>query len=114
MARILIVDDMPAMRQMLRRYLERDGHEVVGELADGGGAAGEVRATSPDIVVMDYEMPQVRGCDATADIRAAFPEVPLIAGFTSCDDEGKRRLLAAGANVVFSKNELDLLLDYLG
>lgn len=72
MARILIIDDTPEVRRMLRSRLER-AHEIVGELSDGYAAASKVADTRPDVVIIDPKMPTVSSVHATREIKASFP-----------------------------------------
>jgi CheY-like chemotaxis protein len=59
-ARVLVVDDEPPIRAMVRGFLEREGF-IVAEAADGPAAVEQVRAFAPDIVVLDIMLP---GLDA--------------------------------------------------
>ena len=64
--RVLLVDDHAMFREGLRFMLERhDDIEVVGEGGDGDEVPDLVRATDPDVVVMDLAMPRVGGIEAT-------------------------------------------------
>ncbi|MDQ2857596.1 MAG: response regulator [Candidatus Eremiobacteraeota bacterium] len=55
--RIVIADDAPALRAVLRRLLERTGHDVVGEADDEATLAAAVRALLPDAVIIDGRLP---------------------------------------------------------
>ncbi|HJR75372.1 MAG TPA: response regulator [Nitrospiraceae bacterium] len=79
--RILIVDDEPAIRAVIRRMLEKAGYDVVE--ADNGETAIEVINTGEnrlmlDAVICDIRMPKINGLDALAYFRGAYPRVPLI------------------------------------
>ena len=64
---VLIAEDQTLMRQGLRTILElEDGFEVVGEAADGQAAVEQALALRPDIVLMDVQMPNMNGVEATA------------------------------------------------
>jgi DNA-binding NarL/FixJ family response regulator len=68
--RVLIVDDMPQVRQEMRVLLELTGElEVVGEAANGLDAISQAAALRPDVVVMDLEMPGLDGCEAARQIK---------------------------------------------
>ena len=72
--RVVIVDDHTLVRDGTRRLLEiEDGLEVVGVAANGVEALDRVRETRPDVVLMDIEMPQMDGIEATQRIAAEFP-----------------------------------------
>lgn len=75
--KILVVDDAPALRQLLAAYFTSVGHEVV-EL-DSGGAVGEtIRASAFDVVFTDIEMPGFSGWQVLELVRAACPGVPVV------------------------------------
>jgi DNA-binding NarL/FixJ family response regulator len=67
--RILIVDDEPMMRAVLRMVLEAIGCVVVAEAGDGKEAFTQFTETSPDLTLLDIEMPVQNGIDALSDIR---------------------------------------------
>jgi len=60
MARILVVDDEPAIRTLVRNLLEDEGHNVV-EATDGEAALGLIEAKLPDLIVLDLAMPGMDG-----------------------------------------------------
>ena len=85
--RILIADDHPLVRQGLRTVLESDEEmEVVGEAATGTQAVELAGALAPDIVVIDLQMPQLNGIDATRQILAKAPAVGVLV-LTMFDDD---------------------------
>ncbi len=91
--RILIVDDHAMVRRGMRDFLElHDDLEVVGEAEDGARAVELAIDLRPDVVVMDLLMPIQDGIAATAAIKAAAPEVEVVA-LTSFVEEG--RVIAA-------------------
>ena len=63
MAHVLVVDDDAGVRSLVRLSLELEGHEVVGEAADGSEALAMTRAHRPDVVVLDMMMPGKNGAD---------------------------------------------------
>jgi DNA-binding NarL/FixJ family response regulator len=78
--RVLIVDDMPQVRQDLRFLLQLSGEiEVVGEAANGLEAVERTAALRPDAVLMDLEMPVLDGYQAARQIKAASPACRVVA-----------------------------------
>ena len=72
--RVLLADDQHLVRTGFRVILEvEDDIEVVGEAADGERAVAMARATRPDVVLMDVEMPGMDGLEATRQIVADGP-----------------------------------------
>jgi DNA-binding response OmpR family regulator len=65
---ILVVDDEPTVREVIRRYLERDGY-AVREAADGRSALDEIQSNPPDLVVLDLMLPGLDGLAITRQIR---------------------------------------------
>lgn len=74
--RILIVDDELELRGMVRRYLESEGFEIV-EASNGAEGLDRIRATSPDLVILDIGLPDVDGIELLRQIRGRS-EVPVI------------------------------------
>ena len=98
MSRILVVDDEPDERFLLRRMLEREGHEVL-DAPDGAAALAIVRESPPDLIVTDMMMPIMDGAELIRRLRTdpATAGIPIVA---STGDPG----LAGSADVVRSKS----------
>ena len=78
MAKILVIDDDPALREMIRQMLERAGYEVAE--ADNGAAGMAAFRTEPaDLVVTDIVMPDQEGIETIVEFRKEFPDVKIIA-----------------------------------
>ena len=80
MSRILVVDDEPDQRFLLRRIFERAGHEVT-EAGDGAAALWMVRQSAPDLLVTDMMMPIMGGLELIRCLRAepATAHIPILA-----------------------------------
>jgi len=78
MARILIIDDEPSIRDTLERILRRDGHEVE-KAADGRRALEAVSARPPDLVITDIYMPEMDGIEFLLSLNEATPDIPVVA-----------------------------------
>jgi len=78
--RILLADDHTILRYGLGHSIEQqDDLEVVGQAQDGLQVIEMVRKQSPDVVIMDIEMPTMNGIEATREIGRDFPTVKIIA-----------------------------------
>lgn len=97
--RVVVVDDSAFMRGVIARTLASEPRfEVVGQASDGAEALSLVKALSPDVVSMDFNMPGVNGAEATRRIMAEKP-VPIVM-LSAHTREGARETveaLAAGA-----------------
>lgn len=76
--RVVLADDHPLMREGLKLFLRGRDIEVVGEAASGAEALTRVRATRPDVVVMDLAMPELDGLAATRLIKSEYPELAVV------------------------------------
>jgi DNA-binding response OmpR family regulator len=76
MARVLVVDDEPIVREVVVRYLEREGHETV-EAGDGDAARTLLERSDPDLVVLDVMLPGTDGLELCRWIRGRS-ELPVI------------------------------------
>jgi DNA-binding NarL/FixJ family response regulator len=77
--RILVADDNPIIRRSLRRLLEqRDDWRVCDEACNGREAVQHARQIKPDLVVMDFQMPQMNGLDAARCIVHDCPNLPIL------------------------------------
>jgi PAS domain S-box-containing protein len=103
--RVLVVDDHAMVREGIASALRADPRlRVVGEAADGLEAIEAVDATSPDVVLIDLNMPRMNGIEATREIRRLHPEVVVI-GLSVQDDEATARSMReAGAAAFLSKS----------
>lgn len=81
--RVVIAEDEALIRMDLREMLEEEGHEVVGEAADGQEAIRLARDLAPDIVFMDVKMPHVDGLTAARDIcESRIAPVVMVTAFS--------------------------------
>lgn len=79
MTRILIVDDNPAVRRYLRAILEQqESWQVSGEARTGAEALQQVLEAPPDLIVLDYQMPDLNGVDIAKQISELFPKIPIL------------------------------------
>jgi DNA-binding NarL/FixJ family response regulator len=96
--RVLIAEDQTLLRQGLRTILELSGgFTVVGEAENGQQALERAQIFQPDIVLMDVQMPEMNGVEATAQITHALPNVKVIILTTFDYDEYVFDGMKAGA-----------------
>jgi chemotaxis response regulator CheB len=110
--RVAVVDDDADVRGLLCAVL--GGHaaiEVVGDAPDGAHAATLADRVRPDVIVMDFQMPQVNGVEATRRVLAVHPDTEVI-GFSSTPASAEA-FLAAGARRFFDKRNVGRLVAYV-
>ena len=106
MSRVMVIDDDAAVRLLLRKALERDGHSVIEE-PDGKSALRHLAGTPPDLVISDVFMPDMDGIDLLIRVREVFPEITIFVMSGGGRYLDKDSILAAasklGATSVFEK-----------
>ena len=96
---VLIVDDAPFIRDILKHILVRSGHVVIGEAEDGVQAVAMALEKKPDLVIMDIVMPNMTGVQATKEILAKLPKTKVIACSTLDQDNMLMKVMEAGGVV---------------
>ncbi len=77
--RIVIADDQPIIRTMVRSTLEKIPHfEVCAEAGDGAKAIEDAQRLKPDVVVLNVTMPVLNGFDAAREIKATLPDTAIV------------------------------------
>jgi DNA-binding NarL/FixJ family response regulator len=98
MIRVLIVDDQPMVRAGLAAIVGSDPEiDVVGEGGNGEQALALVEAHSPDLVLMDLQMPVLNGVQATRRLKRESPTLPILVLTTYAADEWVFDAVRAGA-----------------
>jgi DNA-binding NarL/FixJ family response regulator len=98
MIRVLLVDDQPAVRRGLRvRFQLEPDMQVVGEASTGREALTLAQALTPDVVLLDIEMPGMDGIEATAALRTVVPLSAVVILSIHTDRQTRMRAQAAGA-----------------
>ena len=101
---MLVVDDEPDIRFMLRMYLgRRPGLEITAEAANGAQAVELVQSKCPDAVLLDIGMPLMDGIEATWHIRDACPHTKIIILSAFTAESLVSEALARGANLYLEK-----------
>jgi DNA-binding NarL/FixJ family response regulator len=110
---ILLVDDNPAIRMALRKFLE--GHteyQVCGEASDGLDAIEKAAVLHPDLVVLDLSMPRMDGLEAARELKQRMPQMHLILFTMHAAATNQNEVVEAGFDAVISKTEgLQTLID---
>lgn len=89
MRTILVVDDDPAIRQLIQDILECEGYQVV-TVPDGATALESVAASRPDCIVLDVMMPGLSGHEVLARLRNEDPEMALpVVMLTAANDDAQ-------------------------
>ena len=95
--RVLLVDDQDLFRTGLRNLLAEQGLDIVGEAATGAEAVAHVGELSPDVVVMDLNMPAMGGVEATRHIAEVAPLTRVVMLTISDEDSDVTDAILAGA-----------------
>lgn len=112
MVRVMVVDDHPIWREGVARDLAERGLDVVATAPDGAAAVRIAPAMRPDVVLMDLQLPELSGADATARIRARLPETRVLVLSASTEHGDVLGAVRAGASGYLIKSAgLDELVD---
>jgi DNA-binding NarL/FixJ family response regulator len=95
--RVMLVDDHDLFRTGLRNLLEEQGVQIVAEASDGSAALSLVRELTPDVVVMDLNMPGMNGIEATREIARQAPLTRVVVLTISDEDDDVIDAILAGA-----------------
>jgi CheY-like chemotaxis protein len=104
MKRILIVEDKATSRELLRTVLEQQGY-VVDEAIDGEEALRKIREQTPDLVLMDLQMPTRDGYEVVREVRkdSRLQAIPIVAVTASAMQGDREKALAAGFTAYITK-----------
>ena len=98
MTKIAIIDDHQLFREGVKRILEFEkAFQVVAEGDDGSDAVSIVSAHNPDVVIMDINMPQMNGIEATRELTEKFPDTKIIILSIHDDENYVTHALQTGA-----------------
>jgi two-component system, chemotaxis family, chemotaxis protein CheY len=102
--RILIVDDSPLIRNLLRQALEAQaGWQVCGEAVNGKEGVEMAENVSPSLVVLDLSMPVMNGLEAARILSQRMPKIPLIMFTTFAAPPMEQEALSAGITKLIAK-----------
>ncbi len=99
MIRLLVVDDQSLIRDGIASLLNlQEDLEIVATASNGLDAISTARTYSPDVILMDIQMPELDGISATAKIKESFPAIQVLMLTTFDDEEYIVKALQAGAS----------------
>jgi len=103
-SRILLVDDERPITTLLTQTFEQDGHQVA-TASNGIDCMNKMASFRPDVVIMDIMMPKLDGVDTTRLIRRNknYSETVIVALSAKGDEETRKRMREAGANLFMRK-----------
>ena len=115
MPTVLIADDHPNIRHLLRTFVEtQTGLTVCGESSNGRDAIEKAMQLKPDIVILDLAMPELNGIEAGSVLKRYLPNTRLVLFTMTVDGLGRTLATALGIDFVLSKEEsINKLADYL-
>ena len=99
--RVLVVDDEPPIRKLLRMGLTAQGYQTLE--APNGKAALELLSQAPDLIILDLGLPDTQGHDLLRTIRARNESVPIVVLSSRGDEAGKVQALDLGADDYITK-----------
>ena len=104
--RILVVDDHAGYRAALRRLLEVDGFNVIGEAPDGESALAALPELRPDVVLVDIQLPGIDGFDVAALVARMSPSAVVLISAREAESYGERLARTAAIGFI-EKRDLD-------
>jgi two-component system KDP operon response regulator KdpE len=99
--KILVVDDEPPIRKLLRMGLSTQGYEILE--APNGKASLDLLARNPDLIILDLGLPDIQGLELLRMIRARNEDVPIVVLSSRGDEVGKVQALDLGADDYITK-----------
>jgi len=112
---LLICDDNPNIRYLLRTYVEtRTPFEVCGEAEHGVDAIEKAKKLQPDLILLDLSMPIMTGAEAAVILKRTVPQIKIILFSMHLDDLSKSLGTAIGVDLMLSKSDsIHKLADHL-
>jgi DNA-binding NarL/FixJ family response regulator len=104
--RVILVDDHPRIRRGIRRILEKSSNIcVIGEAGTGAAAIHLAYELMPDVLVLDIELPDMKGYEVARELRRRLPSLCILV-LSACDDDHFiKEMLEIGANGYLTKGE---------
>lgn len=116
--RVLIVDDMPIIRMIMKEILSDHEYIMIGEAENGAVGFDMFCELNPDIVLIDINMPKLNGIDAIKLMMEKNPEAKIIVCSAILDNDIVNQVIALGARDIihkpFTENQLIQAIDKIG
>jgi DNA-binding NarL/FixJ family response regulator len=113
--RILVVDDNPSVRRYLRGVLEQqDSWQVCDEARNGQEAVDRFQDIRPDVIVLDFQMPEMNGLDAARIITKLSPEIPILLVTLYLSKQLSDEARKVGARGACAKTDISSVVDGVG
>jgi DNA-binding NarL/FixJ family response regulator len=113
--RILVVDDSELMRRCLRMLLEQeDQWKVCSEAANGLEAIEKAQQSAPDVIVLDFQMPEMNGLDAAREIRRRDPNIPILMVTLHMSPQLEQQARKVGIRGACDKNDVGCVVEAVG
>lgn len=113
--RILVVDDNPSVRRYLRGILEQDTNwKVCDEARNGEEAIERFRQMHPDLIVLDFQMPEMNGLEAARIINQISPETPILILTLYLSKQLTAEARRAGARGACAKTDISSIVNGVG
>ena len=107
MVRILVADDNAAVRHYLRSLLElQNSWRVCDEARTGSEALERVKENPPDVILLDFQMPDLNGIDVARQVTKLFPEIPILMVTIHLSNQLTEEARKAGIRGVCSKTDV--------
>jgi len=107
--RILIADDSALLRTALRGLFSDMGEYEILEAQTGAEAVAKAESSPPNLIILDFAMPEMDGLSATKVLRNRLPEIPIVMYTMHYTDQLSEQAQSAGVRKVISKSETSSL-----
>jgi DNA-binding NarL/FixJ family response regulator len=115
LVRILVADDNPAIRRCLRGLLDHHGDwEVCGEATNGKEAIERFQQAKPDLIVIDFQMPEMNGLDAARRIVNLSPQTPILMVTIHLSKQLSEEARKVGIQGTCAKGDISCVVDAVG
>lgn len=107
MAKVLLIEDEKTLREMYATMLDAKGHTALQE-ANGAGGLSAASSQNPDVILLDYRLPDMNGIDVMQKLKAdeKTSSIPIVIFSNYVNEADKEKFLSRGADKVLFKYEM--------